>query len=137
MPGYDENNKIKTSNQIKVAVEQLAAYVYMINYDQEKYGSVMKGLYSQKSLMNGQFPKTMIDGNNTLSNHRFDNSNNKYNGNKKQRENEGDKSENEKGDKMPPLTFTQLEGECYCCGKPGHKSPQCNKRNCFDRQDKL
>ena len=23
------------------------------------------------------------------------------------------------------LTFAQLEGKCYCCGKPGHKSPQC------------
>ena len=22
------------------------------------------------------------------------------------------------------LTFAQIEGRCYCCGKPGHKSPQ-------------
>ena len=21
------------------------------------------------------------------------------------------------------LSFAQLEGRCYCCGKPGHKSP--------------
>ena len=23
------------------------------------------------------------------------------------------------------LTFTQIEGRCHCCGKHGHKSPQC------------
>ena len=27
------------------------------------------------------------------------------------------------------LTFTQIEGKCYCCGKSGHKSPQCRFKN--------
>jgi len=27
------------------------------------------------------------------------------------------------------LSFAQLEGKCYCCGKPGHKSPDCNKKD--------
>ena len=27
------------------------------------------------------------------------------------------------------LSFAQMEGKCYCCGKPGHKSPDCNKKD--------
>ena len=25
---------------------------------------------------------------------------------------------------IPTLSFAQLEGKCYCCGKSGHKTPQ-------------
>eukprot|EP00957_Ditylum_brightwellii_P138374 10547200-Ditylum_brightwellii.AAC.1 len=28
-----------------------------------------------------------------------------------------------------------MEGKCYCCGKPGHKSPQCSKRNTIPRDE--
>ena len=41
--------------------------------DQAKYGSVLKGLNSQKSLKNNQFSKTIVNGNNVLSNYYFDN----------------------------------------------------------------
>ena len=27
------------------------------------------------------------------------------------------------------LTFTQIEGRCYCCGESGHKSPHCRFKN--------
>ena len=27
------------------------------------------------------------------------------------------------------LKFTQIKGKCYCCGKSGHKLPQCRFRN--------
>jgi hypothetical protein len=27
------------------------------------------------------------------------------------------------------LNFAQLEGSCYCCGKKGHHSPQCQKKD--------
>jgi hypothetical protein len=30
----------------------------------------------------------------------------------------------EDSDETPKLTFSQMEGECYCCGKGGHESPQ-------------
>ena len=35
---------------------------------------------------------------------------------------------------IPTLSFTQLEGKCYCCGKPGHKSPQCRLKEKIARE---
>ena len=72
MPGYDESNKVKMKELTKIADEQLSTYVYLVNSDQEKYGSVIKGLHSQKVLNNDQYPKTMVEANNVLSTHRHD-----------------------------------------------------------------
>ena len=54
--------------------------MYLVNSDQEKYGTVIKGLDSQKALKNNEFPKTMVEGNIMLITHIFDNS--KYNNHK-------------------------------------------------------
>jgi hypothetical protein len=32
-------------------------------------------------------------------------------------------------DENPELLFVQLNGKCYCCGKAGHKSPNCKWNN--------
>jgi hypothetical protein len=57
-----------------------------------------------------------------LSNHRLDNSTSgNKNNNKHQNKNQKQESEPEKIN----LSFAQMEGKCYCCRKPGHKSPQC------------
>ena len=32
-------------------------------------------------------------------------------------------------DEQCEATFAQFEGKCWCCGKPGHKSPQCSEKN--------
>mmetsp|Transcript_10213 Transcript_10213/g.14656 ORF Transcript_10213/g.14656 Transcript_10213/m.14656 type:complete len:92 (+) Transcript_10213:399-674(+) len=54
------------------ASEQFFAYLYLDNSDKNKYGSIIKGLSSQKSLGNDQYPRTIAETNNVLSNHRFD-----------------------------------------------------------------
>jgi hypothetical protein len=46
--------------------------LYLNNADQKKYGSILQGLNTQQSLHNDQYPKTVIDANNVLSNHKFD-----------------------------------------------------------------
>ena len=104
-----------------------------MNSDQEKYGSVIKGLHSQKTLNNDQYPKNMIEGNNVLSTHRFDNvkevkkdsrKNEKY-----ERNNSHNKKEEDENDEPVVLSFAQLEGKCYCCGKAGHKSHRCYQKD--------
>jgi hypothetical protein len=33
------------------------------------------------------------------------------------------------------LSFAQMEGKCYCCGKPGHKSPECRSKEKIPREE--
>jgi hypothetical protein len=47
--------------------------MYLDNADKAKYGSLLTGLHTQTSLKNDQYPKTITEANNDLSNHRFDN----------------------------------------------------------------
>ena len=35
----------------------------------------------------------------------------------------------------PALTFVQLEGKCYCCGKAGHKLPQCYMKSKIPKEE--
>ena len=83
----------------------------------------------------------MVDGHNVLSNHRFDNAR-ESNISKKayirdlHQRNDNDKNNNDKKDDVSPsLSFAQLEGKCYCCGKTGHKSPQCHHKSNTKRED--
>ena len=46
--------------------------MFLKQVDQTKYGSLVTGLDSQHSLSNDQYPKTMSETTNVLSNHRFD-----------------------------------------------------------------
>ena len=55
-------------NQATMIDEQLSSYVCLENADQSKFGSVLKGLKSQKILENDQFPRIMIKAHGVLSN---------------------------------------------------------------------
>eukprot|EP00957_Ditylum_brightwellii_P103965 7921445-Ditylum_brightwellii.AAC.1 len=69
MDGYDANNKDSAVLCLRKASEQLFAYIYLENSDQSKYGMILKGLNKQKSFVNDQYPKTITETNNVLSNH--------------------------------------------------------------------
>jgi hypothetical protein len=60
-----EKNKVFEEH----AFEQLLVFSYLENANQSKYGS---GLNTQQSLGNNQYPKSIGDANNVLSNHHFD-----------------------------------------------------------------
>jgi hypothetical protein len=32
-------------------------------------------------------------------------------------------------DEVPTLSFAQMEGKWYWCGKPGHRSPDCRQKD--------
>jgi hypothetical protein len=109
--------------------EQLLAFTYLAHTNQSKYGSILNGLITQQSLRNDQYPKSIGKANNVLSNHQFDiakiaikNPNNKWN----------NQSKNDPEQNKINLSFAQLEAKCFCCGKIGHKSPQC----CFKDKPK-
>jgi hypothetical protein len=71
---------------------------------------------------NDQYPKSIGEANNVLSNHRFDAI---KQGSRFFNKNLTENSKKEPEQEKINLSFAQLEGKCYGCGKPGHKSLQC------------
>jgi hypothetical protein len=87
---------------------------------------------TQQSLHNDQNPKAVIDANNVLSNHKFGNHKSQACQSGMDRRKSDKKSKDDKEDKDEqevPMSFAQLEGRCYCCGKPGHRSHDCQEKD--------
>ncbi|KAL7564336.1 hypothetical protein ACA910_007188 [Epithemia clementina (nom. ined.)] len=116
--GYD---KTKHEEFVKRIFERFITYVYIDNADKNKYGSLLTGLATQHSLGNNQYPIEIVEATNVLSNHRFDKKSNAM----KQDPSKKDKKEENNGQEPLVMSFAQMEGKCYCCGKAGHKSPEC------------
>ena len=117
---------------------EVYAFLYLKNSDPQKYGSILKRLSQQKSFGSDQYPKNSTDGNSILSNHMFVNSSEKImvTSNKKGNKDEKNINDDQKHEKLQDiLSFTQMEGRCFCCGKPGHKSPQCRQRHKYQEKD--
>jgi hypothetical protein len=106
----------------KQAFKHLLTFSYLKNANQLKYGSILSGLNTQQLLGNDQYPKSIGEANNMLSNHHF---NAIKQGSRFFNKNLTKNSKKEPEQEKINLSFAQLEGKCYCCGKTGHKSPQC------------
>ena len=129
----DDDIKKQCNNR---AFKDFIAYLLMENADQTKYGSLLTNIASQYSLGQNQYPTNLVDATNALSSHKLDAK--YYESKKKRKENEkaqkqkskeNKQSNNEQVDEETDLSFAQMEGRCYCCGKPGHQSPQCRENN--------
>ena len=48
---------------------------------------------------------------------------------KKEKERQSSHESKKEDEEAPELSFAQMEGKCYCCGKPGHKSPSCHHKS--------
>ena len=108
----DSEDELPTNKQLtKHAKKKLASFMYLQNTNQSKYGSILKKLNYQKSLRNEQYPKTILEVTEVLSNHQFDNAS-KMKHHKIRRGQKNDKDE-DKNDNMPALAF-MMEGRCYC-----------------------
>jgi hypothetical protein len=135
MTGYDKTNDSKMDELIKQASESLFAYLYLENADQDKYGTILKNLNSQKSLGNDQFPRTIVKTNNVLSNHKFNVIKKKQENNNTHHQRANPHKNKEKDKESTPLLFVQMEGRCYCCGRPEHKSPDCRNKDKTPRDE--
>jgi hypothetical protein len=137
MDGFNQNDKDKTDLMLKQASERAFAFLYLENADQAKYGTILTNLNSQKSLGNDQYPKTIVDTNNVLSNHKFDAKKpaNKQDNNKNPNQ-EKKGNEQKVAEESLQLSFAQMEkGRCYCCGRKGHKSPECRSQKIIPREE--
>ena len=103
---------------IKKAAERLYAFIYLENLDQTKYGKAVKTLNQQKSFGNNQFPNTIVEASEILSNHNYENHKHKQ-AQRQNKINNANHKNNEKienADKdipIPTLSFAQLEVRCY------------------------
>ena len=118
MEGFVSESHENYANLASMAFEQYLAYVYLEQSERKKYGSILSGLSTQFSLGNDQYPKTMTEAINVLSNHKFDMG---YNQNTRSSNNRNDLEDQQ----IPNLSFAQLEGKCYCCGASEHMLPNC------------
>jgi ribosomal protein S10 len=79
----------------EMAFNQFMAYVYLDNADKAKYGTLLAGLNTQTSLENNQYPKTITEASNVLSNHHFDNAGKIINHKHKENDLKGENNINE------------------------------------------
>ena len=104
------------------ADERLAACMYLVNSDQNKYRSVIKILDSQKSLKNDQFHKTVTDAHNVLSNHAPEKGKNKK-----------DVLSPKIEDETKVLAFAQAklnENKCFICDKKRYNVKHMSSERC-------
>eukprot|EP00957_Ditylum_brightwellii_P000739 57893-Ditylum_brightwellii.AAC.1 len=81
----------------------------------------------------------MTESNNVLSKHCFDEGHNNSHKTKKTKDkgNEHNNEENDTQNKdvVPTLSFAQMEGCCYCCGKHGQKLLDCTKKSSIPSEE--
>lgn len=122
-----------TEQQMKNdAYKQWSTYLLIQNSDQSKYGMLVKGLISQFSMGNNQYPKTITAATDVLSNHHFDKCNNQGKDNKQQNKSQQQSTNDNDNEGATKTSFAQNNNNnatCYCCRKKGHLSTECDKKN--------
>ena len=126
---YDANDATKIKEQQKTAFEKIVTLIYLENSDRMKYGSLIKGLLGQYTLGQDQYPKDIISATNIVSNHCFDETYNEARKKRREKDKTSTTQDNNQPEQNFDLSFAQMEGRFYCCGKKGHKSPQCRDRD--------
>ena len=96
----------------------------------------MTGLDTQFSLGFNQCPKSLIDAQNVIENHSYDEN---YRERRNQRNKERNRQEKEKEttdeDKPTQLTFAQMKNVCYYCCGGRHKLTDCPKKDTIPRSE--
>ena len=138
LESYKDATTATDKAEIKAqAFEKWLAYLLIRGSDPSKYGSLLRGFVSQYSLGNDQYPTTLETATDVLANHRFDQ---RYLDNKKQRKkrNEDRHTPKDGDNDHNPTSFAQQQARdvtCYCCGKKGHTSNKCSKRETIPKSE--
>ena len=142
LPQYIAANDAQKKHLLDTSFGLLEGYILLNGCDKKKYGSLVRGLESQFSLGNDQYPKSLKDSNEILSRARFDEkyyekttSKSKSDKEKKKKpKEEGSKKKEKEDGTSTESSFAQSEIVCYCCGKSGHISPECKLKDKIPRE---
>jgi len=127
---YREATSEEAKEEARIQIyDQWVAYLFLKGSDQSKYGTVIKGLMSQYSLGNDQYPKTLTQATDVLSNHRIDGKYYEIREKKRQEQKNQDKATKEEPEETKSASFAQKPIICYVCGKSGHTKPKCPNLN--------
>ena len=118
---YDAKDTKKISEIRRESADQLYAFIHLENAGQSKYSQVLKNLNYEQSLGNNEYPKDIATTTTVLSRHQYET---------KKKHEDKKKPYSNKNDKDDPITlsFAQMEGRCYCCGKANHRSDKYRLR---------
>jgi hypothetical protein len=110
------------------------AFLYIDRADKDKNGKFIENINVQYSLGNSQYPDTLEEAHAMLSAQRFEKGFKQKSEPKKpppKAQNNTKKYINKKDDStvVSEITLAQTEGVCFCCGKKGHLSNICRRRN--------
>ena len=132
MPNTDDAERrarLKVYDSITERVfETFSAYLYLVNADQDKYGSIPRKLSEEYAMGHDKYPTSIVAVANVLSNHSYDQAYKKRlerhkEEAKKRSQNDDDLNTDGQEEPIPGLAYLQ----CYCCGKNGHIASDCNK----------
>ncbi len=128
----DKRAKLEKTKNTEIN-ERWLSYLYLTSADHKRYGSLVTYLAERYSLQKDEYPKTLKDTTPVLSNHKPDTSRNKTQTPRSDKKGDGDQGGDVNKETPIELSFAQMEGACYCCGKLGHMSNTCKLKDTIPR----
>ena len=109
-----DTSSATTAEKEQEAFDRFCAYLYLNNASKDKYASLLRGLQSQRSLDNNQYPTTITKAQQVLSTHNWDNNNKKQKSSNDEKKT--NKSNNDEGEiPISSLSFAQMSTRCWIC----------------------
>ena len=113
------------------------AYLFIHNLDRRRYGDFIDKFRSDYSFhYEGVYLKTLEEAAHRASEHKIrrsdDRSGNNSSSTKASNNNKsggGNNKDDDEGSQLLDLSFAQMDGRCFCCGREGHKADTCKHKS--------